>query len=485
MRNFSFRVKIVVTIVAVVSLFSLVSFTVFNIFLRNKLLTTTEETYNQINLLRDQYYFTISQHDGRIIKSMLKNIEKDKDVLRTFLVDSGLNVVYPENYAALSGDTASFRELFAEEKNISIKPYNQEKNPYYRVFIRMQNNKACYSCHSPTQTNLGMIVMDLSSHETQGIIAFTKRFSIFYTLFILLSIFGLVAYLHFKYIKKSIKQFRSTIYRINRGELSARLEIPEVRELGSLGKNFNEMLETFERTQKELQLYHQKELQNSQKLATIGEMSARIAHEIRNPITGISRAMEVIVSEMKDTDNKPILEEIQRQANRVNQAISNLLRYSRSKDIYMQPGDVNETVRSLVFFLKNQAHDKEVEFIMNLGENLPVVSYDQELIENVLLNLSFNAMQAFAERGAITYSSVFDPVARIVILSVADNGSGIPQEAGQEIFKPFFTTRTKGTGLGLAISKDIVEKHGGELWYENNAGPGCTFFISLPAYAVS
>ncbi len=481
MRNFSFRFKIVGTIILLVSLLSLISFTAFNFFLRNKLLTNTEETYNQINLLRDQYYFTISQHNGSIIKLMLRNIEKDTNVLRTFLVDSKLKVTYPDNYSALTRDTAGFRKLFAEEKNITIKPYNKEPVPFYRVFIKMQNTSACYSCHDPAQKNLGLIVMDMSSHETQGIVSFTKRFSIFYTVFILLAIFALVAYLHYKYIRKSIKQFRSTITLINKGKLDSRLDIPEVRELGSLGKNFNEMLETFERTQKELQLYHQRELQNTQKLATIGEMSARIAHEIRNPITGISRAMEVIISEMKDSDNKPILEEIQRQANRVNQAISNLLRFSRSKDLSLQQGNVNEIIKSQVFFLKSQAHEKPINFDVVLNDDVPDISFDHELIENVLLNLSFNAMQSISENGTIRYTAVYNKATSHVIISVSDDGAGIPSEIGSEIYKPFYTTRTKGTGLGLAISKDIVEKHKGELWYENNPGAGCTFFISLPA----
>jgi signal transduction histidine kinase len=240
------------------------------------------------------------------------------------------------------------------------------------------------------------------------------------------------------------------------------------------------MLDHYEMAQSELQIYHQKEMQTAQKLATIGEMSARIAHEIRNPITGISRAMEIIVNESKDTKNKPILEEIQRQANRVNQAVSNLLKFSQSKELSMQKSNVNELIKSLVFFLQNQAHEKPVRFEMSLNQDVPDVSFDHEQLENVLINLSFNAIQALPENGNINYSSTFDRLNRLVIIAVRDNGTGIPDEIGFEIFKPFYTTRTKGTGLGLAISKDIIEKHNGKLWYENNPDSGCTFFISLP-----
>jgi two-component system NtrC family sensor kinase len=480
MKIFSFRVKIIGTIILVVSVYSFLSFTVFNIYIKNKLSVQKEHSFSQINLLKDQYYFTINQHDGRILKSMLKNLEKNKDVLRTYLINSRLKVSYPENYTSLGNDTLRFEKLFSQEKDISINNHRNEPVPFHRVFIRMKNASSCYGCHEPSQKYLGMIVMDMANRENSGIIDFSRKFSFYYTLFILLTIFGLVAYLHYKYIRKSMNQFRSAITLINEGYLDSRLAIPEVREFGSLGKDFNKMVETFEKAQKELQAYHQKELQNSQKLATIGEMSARIAHEIRNPITGIARAMEVIIADMKDSDHKPILEEIQRQANRVNQAISNMLRFSRSKDLFLEQGNINEVITSLVFFLKHQAHDKEVNIEMELSEDIPQFSFDHELIENVILNISLNAIQSIPENGIIKLTTRYDSLKQFVIISLSDNGNGIPEEIGKEIFKPFFTSRTKGTGLGLAISKDIIEKHRGELWYENNADKGCTFFISLP-----
>lgn len=482
MKIFSFRVKIIGTIIFVVSVFSILSFAVFNFFLSDRLTHHTEETYNQINLLRDQYYFTISQHKGKPIKSILENIERDKDVLRTYLINSKSQVIYPKDYSSMNRDTIKFVGLYSQDKDISILNYKNAASPYYRVFIRLQNTPTCHSCHNPTtQKNLGMIIMDISNHESQAIVSLTKKFSIYYTLLILLIIFTLVAYLHYKYIRKSLNQFRSVITVINEGNLDERIAIPEVQEFGGLGKDFNKMVDTFQKAQKELQSYHQKELQNSQKLATIGEMSARIAHEIRNPITGIARAMEVIIADTKDSEHKPILEEIQRQANRVDQAISNMLRFSRAKELSPEQGDINEVITSLVFFLKHQAHDKTITIEMELSEDIPQLRFDHELIENVILNLSLNAIQSIPENGTIKFTTRYNTNRKIIVIAISDNGSGITAKTGTEIFKPFYTTRTKGTGLGLAISKDIIEKHKGQLWYENNTDQGCTFFISLPA----
>ena len=482
MNWFSFRVKIIGTLVIGITVYSIIAFTIYNILLKDKLISNTEEIVEHMNLLREQYYFAIRQHDGTIIRPMLKNMEKEKDVLRTYLVDSKYKVKYPDKYPLLNSDTASFGKLFSQNKEISITPYFKEPIPFNRIFIRMQNTPSCYSCHNPAKKTLGLIILDLSNHGTVQIISYTWTFSFFYTIFLLFGIFGLVAYLHYRFIRSSLGHFRSTITKINQGDLDIRLAIPEVKELGSLGKSFNEMLDTFVRTRQELDAYHQKELQDSQKLATIGEMSARIAHEIRNPITGIARAMEIIMADLKDESNKPILEEIQRQANRVEQAISNLLRYSRAKDITLHEGDINEIIKSMVFFLRHQAHDKTVNFELDLQDEMPIVLFDHELLENILLNLSFNSIKAINENGTISYKTRYDKDGKNLIISVRDNGCGIPGEIKNDIFKPFFTTHTKGTGLGLAISKDIIEKHKGEIWFENNIDTGCTFFISLPVY---
>ena len=190
--------------------------------------------------------------------------------------------------------------------------------------------------------------------------------------------------------------------------------------------------------------------------------------------------MEIIIADLKDDSNKPILEEIQRQANRVEQAISNLLKYSRAKDIRLHEGDVNELIKSLVFFLQHQAHNKAISFELDLQDEIPIMAFDHELLENVLLNISFNAIKAFTENGIIVYKTRYDRAGKSLIIAVRDNGSGIPEEIRDDVFTPFYTTHTNGTGLGLAISKDIIEQHKGKIWFENNEDAGCTFYISLP-----
>ncbi|MCX6268384.1 MAG: hypothetical protein NTW16_13650 [Bacteroidetes bacterium] len=108
MKMLSFRVKIIGTLILGITLFSAVAFTIYNISLKNKLISTSEENIEHINLLRDQYYFSIRQHDGRIIRSILKNMESDKAVLKTYLVDGRAKIIYPDNHKSLYNDTADF-----------------------------------------------------------------------------------------------------------------------------------------------------------------------------------------------------------------------------------------------------------------------------------------------------------------------------------------------------------------------------------------
>ena len=376
MKRPSFRIVVVFTLLTSITLFSFISFAVYNRFLKKELIRIHNDNIEFLSLLRNQYYFSIGEHNGKVIKSLLKNTENEKNVLKVYLANPKSSITFPEKYSSLGNDTNEIRKIYLQKEGIKIVPRSKNQLHFDRVFIRLQNNPTCQSCHPKEEKYLGIIIMDIVNTTTDDIIHYTQSFSLLYTLFLLLSIFGVVGFLHYRYIRKSLGNFREVINMINEGKLDSRLTIPEVKELGSLGKNFNEMVDKFDKAQRELQHYHLQEMQNAKKLATIGEMSARIAHEIRNPVTGIVRAIEIIIKESKETSDKPILEEIQRQGTRVEQAISNLLKYSRPQEVQLQEGDINDLVRSLVFFLENQAFDKKIHYRNDLQPGLPAIRLD-------------------------------------------------------------------------------------------------------------
>ena len=437
MRIYSFRNKIIITLITVISLFSFASFLIYSIYLGKKMYKNSEENVTSfLFFLKDEI---TNVHDGRLLKSLLKNMEKDRRVLKTYLLDSNGKIKQPADSTSENA-LMDLKEFTSSGDEISVKTYKAGNKPFSRAFLHVHNSPACYQCHSPAKSTLGYVVFDFSLQDTKEYISFARKSSLIFTVLMVVIILIFVLIMHYRFVKKSLYGFSDTIIRINEGDLGQRVRIPESRELGQLGKSFNQMVEKFQQTQKKLLYYHKKELQDAQKLASIGEMSARLAHDIRNPLTGIVNSIEVIAGEMKESPYRPILDEIHRQANRVNYAISNLLKYSRPIEINLHQGNINEIVKSLVLFLSNQKNNKNIIFKTN-----------------------------------------FDETSRAVIISVADNGPGITPDKVSEVFKPFFTTKNEGTGLGLAIAKDIIEKHKGEIWFENiPGGAGCIFRISLP-----
>lgn len=310
--------------------------------------------------------------------------------------------------------------------------------------------------------------------------AFRLTAGLIFTISMVLIIVIFVLFIHYRFVRRSLKDFNIAINYVNQGNLQTRLSIPETKELGKLGKSFNEMLDTFQRAQLELEDFHKKELRSNYKLATIGEMSARLAHEIRNPVTGIANAIEIIIKENKDKELEPVLEEIRRQANRVNDDISDLLKYSKKTDVNLSFNNINEIIDPVIFFLENQAVKKNIEFKLELDEQIPSSSFDIEQMEDVLLNLGMNAIQSIRDKGEIKFETKYRGADSRIIIEVSDNGSGIDKKDLFSIFHPFFTTKSEGTGLGLAIVKDTIEKHNGEIRAENIITGGAKFSIELP-----
>jgi signal transduction histidine kinase len=481
MKKRSFRSIIIFTLVLVTGTVSFVAFHTFSHILERKIYDVSEKNIaSSIGLLKDQFYLTFEGHDGRILETIIKNLNEKDQMLNSYVFNSEKQLKYAFNMNSTENLTIPWEEISNTKDGIYFQSFALAEKPFSRTYIQIQNSSACYKCHEPEQKSLGLLVVDFSFSKQKSINTFISRSSLFFTLLMVSFIGIFILFMHYRFVRKSLRNFNTTINSINNGNLEVRLSIPETKELGILGKNFNNMLNTLQQTQNELQEFHKKELKSNYKLATIGEMSAKLAHEIRNPVTGIANAIEIIVKETKDSENIPILEEIQRQAERVNTAISHLLKYSRKKDLNLEKNSINDLIKSILAFLNSQVKGKTIIFNQILRDNVPLFGFDHGQMEDVLLNLGINAIQAIPNNGSVTFETRFDPVQNKVIISVSDTGIGIPEENLSRIFHPFYTTRNEGTGLGLAIVNDITEKHGGEVYAENNKTGGCTFFISLP-----
>jgi len=225
-------------------------------------------------------------------------------------------------------------------------------------------------------------------------------------------------------------------------------------------------------------------LRRQDRLAALGEMSAGIAHEIRNPLGVISSSAQLLDRKLAEPASgiRQLLDIIQEETTRLNGLITDFLSFGRPAPPALRPIDLQEAVLKAVEHVEGMARERSVGLVAELPEEPQSALADPDMLQQVLLNLLLNALEASREGGAVALR--LHRSGEALCLEVHDSGSGIPPENLSKIFNPFFTTKEKGTGLGLANAHRIIEMHGGTLGVSSEVGEGTTFRITLPRQEV-
>jgi two-component system, NtrC family, sensor kinase len=227
----------------------------------------------------------------------------------------------------------------------------------------------------------------------------------------------------------------------------------------------------------------QAQLMQSEKIASLGRLSAGVAHEINNPLAGILIYAELLERQLhKASFDREYLTEIINQTLRCQQIVTRLLEFSRQSLGQKTDFNVNAIILRCIDLIRHQAIFHNIEIKTELAAELPQILGDPGQLQQVFTNLLLNAADAMQGRGQITVTSRPEPLHDGVILTFADTGSGIPPDIQDKIFEPFFTTKApgKGTGLGLAIVYSVIQRHGGTIELGSTPGGGTTFTIRLP-----
>jgi signal transduction histidine kinase len=224
----------------------------------------------------------------------------------------------------------------------------------------------------------------------------------------------------------------------------------------------------------------QQELMRAEQLAVVGQLAAGVAHEIRNPLTGVKFLIEAA---LRTKNSKPLTDEdlrvIHREIGRLEETVQGLLDLARMPPPIRTAGDLRDLVRQAADLVRVRADQQQVELALRLGTEPMDVSVDQGQLHRVLVNLLLNALDGMPQGGVLTVS-LEAPRGRDVCITVTDTGDGIPPEVLPRLFMPFATTKPTGTGLGLSISRRIIEEHGGRISASNRPEGGACFAISLP-----
>ena len=225
----------------------------------------------------------------------------------------------------------------------------------------------------------------------------------------------------------------------------------------------------------------QKAMMRQEKLASIGRLSAGVAHEINNPLTTILTTAMLIQEDLDPEDeNYRELETITKETLRCRKIVSSLLDFARQSEPSKKENDINDIIRESMVLTRKQAAFKDVALIPELDDDMPTAMVDKGQIQQAFINLIINAIEATDSGGKILVTSGCNPKDHSIEVRIIDSGEGISPENLDRIFDPFFTSKEEGTGLGLAITHGIIEQHGGTVDVASKVGSGTTFKINLP-----
>ncbi|HBA90092.1 MAG TPA: sensor histidine kinase [Geobacter sp.] len=234
------------------------------------------------------------------------------------------------------------------------------------------------------------------------------------------------------------------------------------------------------RGQSELIIRIEEQLRRAERLSALGELSAILAHEIRNPLASIRGTAEILMEDgTTEASRREFLDILVKESDRLNRVVEDFLRMARPEPTSKKSCDINEELANMITLLSAQARVDRVELRLNRSE-LPLLVADPEKLRQAFMNIILNGIQACAPGGRVEISTSFNRGSGCIEIRFADNGPGIPADAIGKIFEPFFTTKGSGTGLGLPITRKIVEGHGGSLEVESEAGNGAAFKVALP-----
>ena len=383
---------------------------------------------------------------------------------------------YDEIYSfSLLGQQVDKNSFFSERKRLE----DQDSEQVLRI---LEVEVPIFVKGSPDRW--GSIKIGLSLEETRKEMRETRLMLLLIgSVGLLIGILG--ALLLAKRITGPLKKLVEATVKISKGHFSQRINITSQDEIGNLARSFNKMSRQLLQARKKEEAANQKLIQ-AEKLASIGRISAGIAHEIRNPLTSVKLNIQKLMqSDNLDEVEKEHLNISQEGIKYMEKSIKDLLDFTRASELELARFSIEQILEESVKTLADSLALKKVTLKRNFQDELPQVLVDGDKLRQVFLNILRNAYEAVDEGGEITISLSLlkERFRKIIKVEIFDNGCGIPDKERDVIFELFYTTKTTGIGLGLAIARKIIEQHNGSIQLSENAKKGTSFEILIPVEA--
>ena len=285
-------------------------------------------------------------------------------------------------------------------------------------------------------------------------------------------------------VRRPMMELQEKIALVQLGDMDVAVTFADRHdEIGDLGRDFNDMVAQLKASREEINRLHQTQMSRAEHFATLGELAAGLAHEIRNPLAGIAGVLDIVSRDLPESSvAREVIHDAKQEAIQINRILTELLDTARPKPPQLRVADIVGTAEHAVHFARQQAVTKRINIEFEVKDDLPPVEHDPNQINQVLLNLLLNAIQSMDKAGTIRVS--LEQADDAVSITVSDEGKGIASEHLPNIFRPFFTTKGHGTGLGLSLARRMVESHGGTINVVSALGEGTRFTVQLPVHRV-
>ena len=365
------------------------------------------------------------------------------------------------------------------------------------------NEKTCWTgkCHAHSKDTrvLGLLDIAISADPMLSMIRNYRNNTIIQIIFLILSISLCLILLTKSLVIQPVHALLEHTRAVGKGDWNFIESIPAGDELGELAKAFNDMTGKLKKNQEEMDKWAAtletrveertreiKEMQTvlcrSEKLASLGELVAGIAHELNNPLTGIMIHASLISNDPRlDEELMDDCRTVIYEAGRCSKIVKELLDFARASDSQKSRQPVSKAIDRTIALIEHNADFRDIEIAKEYDPDLPEILMDASQIEQVLINMMINAGQAMPQGGKLLIKTGLNASKGHIYVRIEDTGCGIPAENIEKLFDPFFSTKGhKGTGLGLSVSYGIIQSHGGEIEVSSQLGKGTVFTITLP-----
>lgn len=465
--------------------------------------------YSMLQNHRDEVYHIINTISTKQGMKTIRIYNKEGRV-RYSTNPRELNMFVDKQAEACTGCHSKEKPLAYLERPDRMRTYfGPGKERILGLITPIENEAACSSAschaHSPDQRVLGVLDVSISLAGVDQMIAQSQKgiSTSFVGAIVLISI--LFAFVIWILIYRPVKRLIAGTKLVAAGRLNSKIMVTTHDEMGELAASFNQMTGELANAHEELtnwtktlelrvaektdQLKRASEqMIQIERMASVGKLSAIVAHEINNPLAGILTYSKLMLKRLASASADPDLmkhdlEMIASESARCGEIVKSLLQFTRQTAPNLRLHDVNELVRQSVRLVKHKMDLMNLETKFSLAENLPLLVCDEQQLKQALVALLINACEAVRPgEGQVELTTSQDIERHVVQIRIKDNGIGMDEETQKHIFEPFFTTKetTKGMGLGLAVVFGIVSRHTGTIRVESAPGQGAMFTIEMP-----